>query len=260
MVRDADGAPGYEVSVGGGLGRTPMIGKAVREFLPKADLLPYLEAILHVYNLLGRRDNKYKARLKILVHEVAIEMVRDRVEAAFLARQGAASAGRTPRCSPRSRRRSRRRPSRRCDARTPPLLGAGLPRLGRHQRRRAQAATHYAIVTVSLKPIGGTPGDATAEQMRLVADLAETYGHDEIRVSHEQNLVLPHVPRWHLPAVYARLQGGGARHRQRRPDLGHHRLPGHGLLRAGDGALDPDRAGDRRGASPTSTGSATSGR
>ena len=73
MVRDDAGAPGYEVSIGGGLGRTPMIGKTVREFLPKADLLPYLEAILQVYNLLGRRDNKYKARLKILVHEAGIE-------------------------------------------------------------------------------------------------------------------------------------------------------------------------------------------
>ncbi len=83
MVRGADGAPGYEVIIGGGLGRTPMIGKVVREFLPKADLLPYLEAILQVYNLSGRRDNKYKARIKILVHEESLESVRAKVEAAF---------------------------------------------------------------------------------------------------------------------------------------------------------------------------------
>ena len=206
MVRDDSGAPGYEISIGGGLGRTPMIGKVVREFLPKADLLPYLEAILHVYNLSGRRDNKYKARLKILVHEETLEVIRERVEAAFVANKATMrpvnpelvaeiEAAFAP-------------PVFEAPVPQPPLLGAGLrawvdTNVARHK------LDHYAIVTVSLKPIGGTPGDATAEQMRVVADLAEAYGHDEIRVSHEQNLILPHVPRWHLPEVYARLKEAG---------------------------------------------------
>ena len=184
-----------------------MIGKVVREFLPKADLLPYLEAILHVYNLSGRRDNKYKARLKILVHEETLEVVRERVEAAFVANKAHDAAG-----EPGAGRRDRG------GLRAAGLRGAGAAaaaarrraaRLGRHQRRARTSSTHYAIVTVSLKPIGGTPGDATAEQMRVVADLAEEYGHDEMRVSHEQNLILPHVPRRHLPEVYARLKAAG---------------------------------------------------
>jgi sulfite reductase (NADPH) hemoprotein beta-component len=206
MVRADDGAPGYEVSIGGGLGRTPMIGKVVREFLPKADLLPDLEAILHVYNLSGRRDNTSKARLKILVHEETLEVVRAKVEAAFLANRAhmgpvnpALVAALEAAFAP---------PAFEPATAQPPLLGAGL-RAWVDTNVTPHKQDHYAIVTVSLKPIGGTPGDATAEQMRVVADLAEAYGHDEIRVSHEQNLILPHVPRWHLPEVYARLRDAG---------------------------------------------------
>ena len=184
-----------------------MIGKVVREFLPKADLLPYLEAILHVYNLSGRRDNKYKARLKILVHEETLEVVRERVEAAFLVNK------------------AQMRPVNpelvaEIEAAFAPPAFEAATRAAADPRRRACApgstptsrrtsSTTTRSSTVSLKPIGGTPGDATAEQMRLVADLAEAYGHDEIRVSHEQNLILPHVPRWHLPEVYARLKEAG---------------------------------------------------
>jgi sulfite reductase (NADPH) hemoprotein beta-component len=178
----------------------------VRDFLPKADLLPYLEAILHVYNLSGRRDNKYKARLKILVHEETLEVVRERVEAAFLANKAqmrpvnpALVAEIEAAFAP---------PAFEAATAQPPLLGAGL-RAWVDTNVTPHKLDHYAIVTVSLKPIGGTPGDATAEQMRLVADLAETYGHDEIRVSHEQNLILPHVPRWHLAEVYAKLKAAG---------------------------------------------------
>ena len=141
----------------------------------------------------------------------------------------------------------------------PPLVGAGL-RAWVDTNVAAHRLPHYAIVTVSLKPIGGTPGDATADQMRVLADLAEEFGHDELRVSHEQNID-PAARAAPAPAgVYARLKAGGARHGERRADLRHHRLPGHGLLRAGDGALDPGGAGDRARRSPTSTGSATSGR
>lgn len=206
MVRDEDGEPGYEVIVGGGLGRTPMVGKVIRDFLPKAHLIPYLEAILQVYNRFGRRDNKYKARIKILVHEESIEVMRARVEAAFaenlatsapvdpalVARLEAAFA--PPAFEPAS------------DLR--PVLSAGL-RSFIDTNVTAHKLPHYAIVTVSLKPIGGTPGDATAEQMRVLADLAEEYGHDDLRVSHEQNIILPHVARRHLPALYERLKAAG---------------------------------------------------
>jgi sulfite reductase (NADPH) hemoprotein beta-component len=206
IARGAAGEPGYEVMIGGGLGRTPMLGKTVREFLPKADLLPYLEAILQVYNRLGRRDNKFKARLKILVHETGIETVRAQVEATFEENRARMrpvnaelvaaiwSAFSPPVFEP--------------ETAGPPLVGAGL-RSWVDTNVVAHKVPHYAIVTVSLKPIGGTPGDATADQMRLLADLAEEYAHDELRVSHEQNIILPHVPRRHLAAIYARLKEAG---------------------------------------------------
>ena len=206
MVRGADGAPGYEVIIGGGLGRTPMIGKVVREFLPKADLLPYLEAILQVYNLSGRRDNKYKARIKILVHEESLESVRAKVEAAF-----EENCRLLPQVSPEivaEIEAAFAPPAFEPATEAAPLVSAGLrawsdTNVAEHRLR------HYGIVTVSLKAIGGTPGDATSDQMRVMADLAEEYGHGELRVSHEQNVILPHVPRRHLAAVYARLRDAG---------------------------------------------------
>jgi sulfite reductase (NADPH) hemoprotein beta-component len=207
MVRNADGDPGYEVLIGGGLGRTPMIGKVVRDFLPKADLLPYLEAILQVYNLSGRRDNKYKARIKILVHEETIETVRSRVEAAFETNRarmrpvepGLLASIETAFAPPAFEA---------APVTATPIECAGL-RAFVDTNVAAHRLDHYAIVTVSLKPVGGTPGDATADQMRVLADLAEEFGHDELRVSHEQNIILPHVPRRHLAAVYERLKAAG---------------------------------------------------
>ena len=203
MVRDADGAPGYEVIIGGGLGRTPMIGKVVREFLPKADLLPYLEAILQVYNLSGRRDNKYKARIKILVHEESLESVRAKVEAAFEENRRL-----LPQVSPEivaGIEAAFAPPAFEAAEDAAPLVSAGL-RAWADTNVAEHRLGHYGIVTVSLKAIGGTPGDATSDQMRVMADLAEEYGHGELRVSHEQNVILPHVPRRHLAAVYARLR------------------------------------------------------
>ncbi len=206
VVRNEAGEVGYEVSVGGGLGRTPMVGKVIRGFLPKADLLPYLEAILHVYNRSGRRDNKFKARLKILVHEEGLESIRTRVEAAFLDRKAvlhpvdpALVASIEAAFAP---------PVPEAPAPVPPLVGAGL-RAWVDTNVAAHKLDHYGIVTISLKAIGGTPGDATSAQMRLIAELAEAFGHDEIRVSHEQNLILPHVPRRHLPEIYQRLKAAG---------------------------------------------------
>ena len=208
MVRSASGEPGYEVIVGGGLGRTPMIGKVIRDFLPKELLLPYLEAILQVYNLHGRRDNKYKARIKILVHEAGIEEIRARVEAAFaeklarfrgvnpqvLANIEAAFAPPVFEPAP--------------EAGPVPPLDPGL-RSWIDTNVAPHREAHYAIVSISLKAVGATPGDASSEQMRVMADLAERYGHDELRVSHEQNVILPHVPRVHLAAIYRALKAAG---------------------------------------------------
>ena len=203
MIRNAEGAAGYEVLIGGGLGRTPMIGKVVRDFLPKDDLLPYVEAILRVYNLHGRRDNKYKARIKILVHETGIETLRDAIEAEFITLrkdfpgldralcEAVASSFEPPEFEPRSDDACVRRQE--SDAAFRQWCDTNLT---------AHRHPSHAIVTVSLKPVGGTPGDATAAQMRTLADIAERFGHDELRVSHEQNIVLPHVAKDDLPTIY----------------------------------------------------------
>jgi sulfite reductase (NADPH) hemoprotein beta-component len=207
MVRDAAGAPGFEVIVGGGLGRTPVIGKVIREFLPKADLLPYIEAILSTYNSLGRRDNKFKARIKITVGETGLEEFRDLVEARFaeirpeftgadqrlfadIEAQFAPPAFKTA-------------PTDAFEARlaTDPAFRAWAD-----TNLSAHRAAGYAIVSVSLKKPGATPGDATADQMRALADMAEAWGHDELRISHEQNVILPHVHKADLPALYDALR------------------------------------------------------
>ncbi|MEO1292135.1 MAG: nitrite/sulfite reductase [Pseudomonadota bacterium] len=216
MVRNEAGEPGYEVIVGGGMGRTPMIGKVISEFVPKRDLLPYLEAILRVYNLFGRRDNKYKARIKILVHEEGLEKIRGLVEEEF-ARQMAAHGG--PLVQP--------EPAQVAAIEayfappsfetlpdfSPALVEAMADRASLRAWVETNTAPHrregYAIVTVSLKAIGAVPGDASAEQMRLLADLAERYGLDELRISHEQNIVLPHVKKDDLPAVFEALRAAG---------------------------------------------------
>ncbi|WP_349363973.1 MAG: nitrite/sulfite reductase [Roseitalea porphyridii] len=210
MVRNAAGEPGYEVIVGGGLGRTPMIGKTVRDFLPKADLLPYLEAILRVYNLAGRRDNKYKARIKILVHETGTEEIRAMIEAAFVEQKALFQA---PPADLVARIEAAFAPPEfdntqslafdRIQADDPVFRSFVETNVTEHRNPA------YGIVSVSLKPVGGTPGDATADQMRVLADLAERFGHDELRVSHEQNIILPHVRKADIPAVHAELKKVG---------------------------------------------------
>jgi sulfite reductase (NADPH) hemoprotein beta-component len=210
LVRDATGAPGYRVSVGGGLGRTPMIARPIRAFLPQSDLLPYLEAILQVYNQVGRRDNKYKARIKITLHDMGLEELSARVEARFaLIRQEFQGADqmllarlKTDFAKPDLARRN---------------LGNFKASLSNNPAFRSFADTNtdkhwnddYTIVTITLKAHGETPGDASADQMRLIADLAERYSQDEIRVSHAQNLILPHVAKDDLPAVYSALKQAG---------------------------------------------------
>ena len=210
MVRNDKGEPGYEVMVGGGLGRTPMIGVTVRAFLPKADLLPYVEAVLSVYNTLGRRDNKYKARIKITVHETGAEEITRMIEARFAELRplfGGADQVLLAEIA---------------EAFAPPAFGNAPTdaydafykadptfRAWADTNLAAHRNAQYSIVTISLKAHGETPGDATSAQMRLMADLAEQYGHSELRISHEQNVILPHVHKSDLPAVHAALHHAG---------------------------------------------------
>ncbi|WP_136644546.1 nitrite/sulfite reductase [Tabrizicola sp. YIM 78059] len=210
MVRNAAGEPGFEVIVGGGLGRTPMIGVTVRDFLPEADLLPYVEAILSVYNTLGRRDNKYKARIKITVHETGREAITEMIEARF-AELRAQFGGADRKLLAEIREAFappafRNAPTDAYDAfyKADPVFRAWADtNLTRHRNDQ------YAIVTISLKAHGQTPGDATSDQMRLIADLAERYGHSDLRISHEQNVILPHVHKSDLPALHAALVKAG---------------------------------------------------
>ncbi len=206
-VRNADGEVGYEVIVGGGLGRTPMIGKVLKEFLPKADLLPYIEAVVSVWNILGRRDNKYKSRIKITVHENGIEKIKELVEARFAeirpqfsgVDQKMLKAIVAEFAEP--------------DYKTGSVDGYEAARLANPAFRSwtdTNLAEHrnseYAIVSISIKKHGETPGDASSDQMRAMADLGEKYSHDELRISHEQNVILPHVHKSDLLAVYEALR------------------------------------------------------
>jgi sulfite reductase (NADPH) hemoprotein beta-component len=208
LKRSEEGELGFAVYVGGGQGRTPLIAKKVRDFLPEEHLLSYCTAILRVYNLNGRRDNKYKARIKILVHETGVEELTRQIEAECEAMKDGDL--RLPEADIRA-----------IDAyfALPDLPvrpeGAVVLAAARGGDRQfalwldRNVAAHknpdYASVTISLKPIGAPPGDASAEQMDAVAAIAERYAFDEIRVSHEQNLILPHVARADLKKVYDAL-------------------------------------------------------
>ncbi|MEM7724603.1 MAG: nitrite/sulfite reductase [Pseudomonadota bacterium] len=209
-LKVVDGVTGAQVLVGGGLGRTPMIGKVLHDFVPMADLLPMLEAIVAVYNLLGRRDNKYKARIKITVHETGIDEIRRLVDEEFAVRKPLFSGIDQEMLA-------------RIEAQfEAPIFDAeGLGgfeawydanpvfRSFVDTNTAAHRNPDYTILTVSLKAHGKTPGDATSDQMRVLAEIAETYAHDELRVSHEQNIVLPHVPMRHLKAVHEKLTEAG---------------------------------------------------
>ncbi|KAA5607364.1 nitrite/sulfite reductase [Roseospira marina] len=211
MHRDERGAVGYEVIVGGGLGRTPIIGKTLRPFLPKEHLLSYLEAIMRVYNTHGRRDNMYKARIKILVEALGIDEFRRQVEAEWEPlRDGALRlppetyAAITERFAPPLyEQRTGSVATLVRDPETDPALARWV---------QANVAPHkvpgYGIVNISLKGTGQIPGDATASQMELVAKMADLYSLGEIRVTHEQNLVLPHVRLSDLPALWRTLDAG----------------------------------------------------
>ena len=210
MTRSESGENGYEVIVGGGLGRTPMIGKVIREFLPEQDLLPYIESILQVYNALGRRDNKYKARIKITVHENGIDTIRQMVEERFqLQRKAFAGADQVLFRKIQAAFVEPKYISASTEAFDDALASDPSFRTFADTNLHPHKNTEYSIVTISLKAHGKTPGDATAEQMYVMADLAEMYGQDELRISHEQNVVLPHVHKKDIPAVYDALRDVG---------------------------------------------------
>jgi len=207
QLLERDGVLGAKVFVGGGMGRTPMIAPEIKDFIPADQLMSYLEACLRVYNRYGRRDNIYKARIKILIHELGADKYRAEVEeefaqvrqlgidppAAELARISAMFAA----------------PAFAADGgsvadRSDPDFAVWLD-----QNVRAHKQSGHAIVTISLKPIGGIPGDASAEQIDVMADLAERYSFDELRVTHAQNIVLPHVRIADLKAVWEALAEAG---------------------------------------------------
>ena len=212
LKRNASGDLGFAVWVGGGQGRTPIIAKKIRDFLPEEHLLSYVTAVMRVYNLYGRRDNKYKARIKILVHETGTEEFARQVEAEWeYLKDGelklpdedirAINAYFAP----------------------PPLVSrpegdaivkqARLDSRGFSEWVDRNVFTHrhpdYASVTISLKGIGEAPGDASDAQMDAIADIAERHAFDELRISHEQNVILPHVARADLKAVYDALVATG---------------------------------------------------
>ncbi len=212
LKKNDQGEVGFKVLVGGGMGRTPMLGKVCRDWLPKHRLLAYLEAIMRVYNRYGRRDNKYKARIKILLHEEGDVEFRRMVEEEYARIQNPTHL--VP------------------DAELERILAyfklpqyddlpAEDPQLAHNLKastafarwHEVNVAAHkqqgYAIVNVSLKPEGGIPGDATSDQMRAVADLADQFSLGEIRVSHPQNLVLPHVRKLDLVALWHALEKAG---------------------------------------------------
>jgi len=201
-----EGRIAFKVFVGGGLGRTPVIGQELVDRLPAEDLLPYLEAVLSVYNLAGRRDNKYKARIKITVGAMGIDAFRARVDAAFQRLRKVFNGQDLALLAAIQKDFS---PPNYIEKSQGDYFDALDNDSGFREWVERNVSPHkhpsYASVTISLKAHGETPGDATSEQMRAIADIAQQLAHDELRISHEQNIVLPHVSQADLPAVYQRL-------------------------------------------------------
>lgn len=207
QIVEKDGVHGAAVYVGGGMGRTPMIAPLIKDFVPLEDLLSYLEACLRVYNRYGRRDNMYKARIKILIHELGAEEYRRQAEEEFA---HVKSLGIDP---------PRAEFDRIAAQFAPPALDASAPdtvdrsdpdfAVWIDQNVAAHKVPGHAIVNISLKPVGGIPGDASSAQIDLMADLAETYSHDELRVTHAQNIVLPYVRKADLYAIWQALDAAG---------------------------------------------------
>ena len=209
IVKNEAGEIGCKIIVGGGLGRTPIIGQTLRDFVPKTELLAYLTATLRIYNRYGRRDNKYKARIKILVQETGIERFREQVDEEYAAMDIsdiAVSQAERDRISayfsPPAFSKLKNEPANLNKA----LKSDDAFRLWAENNVVDHKADGYAIVNISLKSKELAPGDVTAEQMRIVAELADTYSFGELRTTHQQNLVLPHVKQSDLPALFKALQ------------------------------------------------------
>ncbi len=207
QLLERDGVLGAKIFVGGGMGRTPMIAHEIRDFVTADDLMSYLEACLRVYNRYGRRDNIYKARIKILLHEIGPDEYRRQVEEEFALVK---TLGLDPPAAELARITAMFAPPA-----YDPAASAALDRsdpdfaVWLDQNVRAHKQAGYAIVTISLKPTGGIPGDASADQIDVMADLAERYSFDELRVTHAQNIVLPHVAARDLYAVWQALTDAG---------------------------------------------------
>jgi len=205
VVKNAEGRIGYLVMAGGGMGRTPYVAHVMSEFVEREDILAYLEAVLRVYNQDSRRDNIHKQRIKILINAIGPEEMRRRVQREFeeLKRMGTLQL-----------------PKEELDRiaayfKAPDFetgLSDEMPDAGPDFANWVKTNTHkhkasgYAIATITLKTPGQVPGDATSEQMEAIADLMDQYSLGEVRVTHEQNLVLPHVRKKDLPAIYAKLK------------------------------------------------------
>ena len=213
IIKNQAGEVGYRVFVGGGMGRTPYVALLIGTFVSKEDILAYLEAVLRVYNEYGRRDNIHKARVKILAHQLGADEFRRQVEIEFTEIKKNATLQLPP------------EELARIEAYFAPPVFENLPdELPQFEAAlkadedfanwaktnlTAHRAKGYAIATISLKPLGQTPGDASAEQMDGLAEIMDDFGFAEIRVSHEQNLVLPHVRKKDLPVIHARLKALG---------------------------------------------------
>jgi len=205
-VRNDDGEIGYKIYIGGGLGRMPRIGRVLSEFIPKIQLLNYVDSIIHIYNRFGRRDNKHRARIKILVDELGLNEARRQIYDHY-----------------NSIKNESRPPSKDIikfimDGFSPPDFSIAkehnleknfISSLSLKNWAETNLTPHrdsnHVIVSVSLKKPGATPGNVNAIQMRVLADLAEQYAYDELRVSHEQNIILPHVPKQHVVKIYNKL-------------------------------------------------------
>jgi sulfite reductase (NADPH) hemoprotein beta-component len=212
LHHNAAGEAGFEVMVGGGLGRTPYLAQTIKPFLPKRDVLSYVEAVLRTYNQFGRRDNIWKARIKILVHDLGAEAFAKEVEAEWQSIKDGALALEPAMVADIAGR--FRYPNYETLDDSPPELATARRSDRALDVWLSNCVTNhkvpgYAIVTLSLKPEGGTPGDCTAAQMDKLADLADRYSFGEVRVGHEQNLALPHVAQRDLPALWRELSAIG---------------------------------------------------
>ena len=205
-LKEVDGQVGFTVIVGGGLGRTPIRGEVIREFLPWQDILSYCEAILRVYNRYGRRDNAYKARIKILVQALGIEAFRTQVEAEWAHGKGGPMT-----ITQAEYDRVAAHFTAPAYETLAPVELAQDPAFQRWLARNTHAhkVAGYQAVTLSLKQHGVAPGDITSEQMEVVADLADRYSFGELRISHEQNIILADVKRSDLYAVWQQAKAAG---------------------------------------------------